>query len=855
MFDVRPVDQTGDLDWDKIQSVANPAKTYSLDAKIENENAPIFHDPEFNLNEILEYEVANDQKEELLEAERRKLEEKHNLVLEEIKKLRSEREEKEAAIIAERLRKQQQQEEFLRIKALKRQEELERIAEYNRNQEREREMAMLEQERALEQQKELWLKEESFDNSFVFSGNNKNYWQNFSWSNLFSPLQFSFQFDTRKSLMAFAVVALVMSLAIGGISYASKGFGLRGKVLGVSQDGFANLTAAVDDMTHQNFESSTKQFSEAFADFSEASKEINDMGGTLLDATRFIPFASKVSSGKNAVEAGKHFSAAGQSLNEVVKALAKLKKPLDNSTQSEISLLDIFKSSEKNITEAKKELDAAQENIDKVSVSDLPKDKQDQFLKLKQKLPDIRSALDIFLNNSHIFVDLLGGNGPRKYLFLFQNNSEMRATGGFIGSYGLLDIANGHVKKFFIDGIFNPDGQLREKIVPPEPIQKISANWSMHDSNWFPDFPTSAKKAIYFYEKTGGPTADGVITFTPTLMQKLLEITGPIDMPDYGVTLDSKNFIELTQYKVEADYDKEDNQPKKILADLAPIVLEKLMGSKDLGTISKTINVFMDGLKEKHILLYSQNKDLENIISGQNWSGEILPASKDYLSVINTNINGFKTDAVVEENIKHNAKIESDGSITDTVTITRKHTGGNSQYDWLNKVNSDYMRVYVPEGSKLLEVSGQTREIDKPPLDYDALGFKRDSDVQNEENNTMIDPQSGTRVYNESGKTVFANWVYVSPQETATITYKYLLPFSLFKVSLKDSEQVDSYSLIAQKQSGSVGSSFTSDISYPENYKIKWNFPDDIKKNANNLKSETTLSTDHFEGIVFEKTQ
>ena len=60
-------------------------------------------------------------------------------------------------------------------------------------------------------------------------------------------------------------------------------------------------------MTHQNFESSTKQFSEAYANFSEASKEIEDMGGTLLDTTRFIPFASIVSSGKNAVEAGKHF--------------------------------------------------------------------------------------------------------------------------------------------------------------------------------------------------------------------------------------------------------------------------------------------------------------------------------------------------------------------------------------------------------------------------------------------------------------------------------------------------------------------------------------------------------------------
>jgi len=431
----------------------------------------------------------------------------------------------------------------------------------------------------------------------------------------------------------------------------------------------------------------------------------------------------------------------------------------------------------------------------------------------------------------------------------------MRPTGGFIGSYGLLDIANGQVKKFFIDGIFNPDGQLKEKIVPPGPIQKISAAWSLHDSNWFPDFPLSAQKAIYFYEKTGGPTADGVITFTPSLMQKLLEITGPIEMPDYNVTLNENNFIELTQYKVEADYDKTDNQPKKILADLAPMVLEKLLDKKDLETISKTADAFLSGLKEKQILLYSQNTDLEKIIIRQGWSGEIIPTSRDYISVINTNINGFKTDAAIEENIEHQTEIQADGRVVDTVTITRKHTGGDSQYDWLNKVNADYMRVYVPQGAKLLEASGQTREVDKPPLDYDSLGFKRDNDVQNEENSTVIDPESGTRIYDESDKTVFANWVYTSPKETTVITYKYLLPFSLFKVSVKEAQQIDSYSLVAQKQSGSVGSSFVSQISYPSNYILKWNSPDNLEKSDGNLKNKTDLAVDRFEGAVFEKIQ
>jgi len=663
---------------------------------------------------------------------------------------------------------------------------------------------------------------------------------------------FDFQFQWQKFVPAFAILALIFSLGLGSVSFASKGLGAQEKVLSSSQDGYVNLTNAVGLMGAQNFEQSAEQFSQAFENFSQASSELEALGGSLLDGARFVPFASKVSSGRNAVEAGKHFSAAGKELNQIVSLLAQLKNSQGGALQADISLLEIFKTSEHGIASAKKELDEAQKNVDLIAIDDLPTDKQQKFLLLKEKLPQLRLMMESFLSNSHIFVDLLGGNGPRKYLFLFQNNSEMRPTGGFIGSYGLLDIANGHIKKFFIDGIFNPDGQLKDKIVPPAPIQKISAAWSLHDSNWFADFPTSAQKAIGFYEKTGGPTADGVITLTPTVMEKLLRITGPIEMPDYGVTLNADNFIQLTQYKVEVDFDKQENKPKKILSDLAPLLLEKLLSSKDLPTIVGTAQVLLTGLNEKHILLYSQNQELEKLISAQGWAGQVLSTEKDYLSVINTNINGFKTDAVVGEEIAHSAEIQADGSIMDTVKITRQHSGGNSQYEWLNKVNADYMRVYVPKGSQLLEVSGQTREADKSPLDYDALGFKRDSQVEAQEKSIQIDPASGTRIYEESEKTVFANWVYVSPQETVTVVYKYRLPFRLFQVKINNSQKVDSYSLVAQKQSGSLGSQFSSKITYPQEYVVKWSSPPAMKNENQELKNEVKLTTDYFEGVVFE---
>jgi uncharacterized protein YfaS (alpha-2-macroglobulin family) len=159
------------------------------------------------------------------------------------------------------------------------------------------------------------------------------------------------------------------------------------------------------------------------------------------------------------------------------------------------------------------------------------------------------------------------------------------------------------------------------------------------------------------------------------------------------------------------------------------------------------------------------------------------------------------------------------------------------------------MRVYVPKGSTLLSVEGQTREFNSPPLDYAALNFKYDAQVRAEEDAMQIDPESGTRIYEDAGKTVFANWVYVSPKEKVVLKYTYLLPF---KLSFGDEKKpADTYSLLAQKQSGSQGSLLSSQIIYPEAYDINWKYPEGLKEKANQLKLETNLKKDKLIGAVF----
>ena len=120
-----------------------------------------------------------------------------------------------------------------------------------------------------------------------------------------------------------------------------------------------------------------------------------------------------------------------------------------------------------------------------------------------------------------------------------------------------------------------------------------------------------------------------------------------------------------------------------------------------------------------------------------------------------------------------------------------------------------------------------------------------------EEDSKRIDEESGTRVYEDSDKTVFANWAYVSPQETVVVKYKYQLPFKL-EMNATD-HPADTYSLLAQKQAGSPGSKFVSEISYADNYDMIWSYPGDIMKDNNGIRMEADLKTDKFIGAAFVK--
>ncbi|MDP2815183.1 MAG: DUF4012 domain-containing protein, partial [Rectinemataceae bacterium] len=477
------------------------------------------------------------------------------------------------------------------------------------------------------------------------------------------------QSPTPHSLKGLVILCIVVIILGGGYWFVKEGLVVKQQVERYSEQGLESLTRAITSLKTQQYDTAATAFDQAATSFALAEQHLAFFGGDLAEVAKFIPGLSRLASGKHALAAGKYIAKAGKPMAQLVE-----KGVLSKAAYAEgekISLLDFLHQAKEPLQAVHVSLTQAEKELAEVKIDDIPEGQREKFLAVRTNLPILLGLLSGFEKNEALFQELLGGNGPRTYLFLLQNNQELRATGGFIGSYALVDVNQGVIRRFFVDGIFNPDGQLKENIMPPKPIQKISAAWSLHDSNWFPDFPTSAEQAIFFYEKTGGATVDGVITLTPTIMQKLLAVTGPIALPQYGLTVDTENFIPVIQEQVEVKYDKERNEPKKILADLTRILIEKVFALQDRATSHRIAEALVEGLNEKHMLLYMRHPETERLIDEVGWSGRVLDTPKDYLSVIHSNINGYKTDGVIDETIKHRVEIADDGSIVDTVTITR----------------------------------------------------------------------------------------------------------------------------------------------------------------------------------------
>ena len=420
-------------------------------------------------------------------------------------------------------------------------------------------------------------------------------------------------------------------------------------------------------------------------------------------------------------------------------------------------------------------------------------------------LTELRS-LDNFLG---AFENAFAPDEDRNIALLFNNPSEMRPGGGFLGSYGVLSVRGGQMSNLEVGDIYWPDHptNFTAKIIPPEPLQSVTKDWGARDANWFFDFPTSAETVIGFLEKSkiyeeGGVKFYGAIAININVLESIIRLVGPVELADYGLEINENNFLGELQREVEAGRDKKPGQnPKKILGVLAPILLDRISNLSDEGKV-EFFEALRKHMQKKDIMFFSRNKEIALFLRDADLDGSVyeLPSSfwGAYFAVVNANIAGGKSDAFVKEKIEARVDVDSEGGAFVNLSVTRTHGGQNEKDPWWRATNKDFLQVFTNPGSLLGFIKGNDAAAKITTLDYSGAGYEKLPALEAIEATRKNIADYNAWAYDAFGKRVYATWLSLPAGKSKTLELRYELPRAK-EITLTPGKK---YRVVFDRQSG-----------------------------------------------------
>ena len=316
---------------------------------------------------------------------------------------------------------------------------------------------------------------------------------------------------------------------------------------------------------------------------------------------------------------------------------------------------------------------------------------------------------------------LLGVGTPANYLVEVLDSTELRPGGGFIGNYGIITLANGREADAHITDIDLLDRPFEAAghVIPfPSAYNwfDLAPTWSLRDTNLDAEFPTVARYSEQNYRIEGGKTSfQGVIAITPAMIQSILQITGPITVPEYHETVTADNLISRIHYHQLAvsegvdtipAADGHSSQRKRFTALLAEHFMARIhqMGS---SALSKFLPLALSSLRSKDLQVYLNSNIAESFLTRYHFDATIqAPPVGDSLFVVDANIAPSKANKYIINTMNDQVTIDAQGNAIHHTTLSYAWTLPGPIYG--SSLYRDYVRVYVPPGSVLQKQQGWT---------------------------------------------------------------------------------------------------------------------------------------------------
>jgi len=352
--------------------------------------------------------------------------------------------------------------------------------------------------------------------------------------------------------------------------------------------------------------------------------------------------------------------------------------------------------------------------------------------KIKKYLSDARIDISEYKNKVYVaklfssrLSQLLGMEKPMKYLILFQNNMELRPTGGFIGSFATITFDKGRMSEIVVSDVYSADGQLKGHVDPPGAIRIHlgEGGWFMRDANWDPSFPDSATKIEWFLNKEVGTEVDGVIAIDLSFVKSILKIIGPINLIDYNKIISSENLYTTTQEEVESDFFPGSIKKESFMTSLSRQLIAELQSIKDDKYFVLFKEVY-NMLEERHLQIFLHDFNAQESIKSLGYSGDVdmnsncgLRCFSDKYSLIDANLGVNKSNYYIKRSQEINLEV-SKQKITHELFVTYENLA--SEAVGSSGFYKSYTRLLLPINANILGVRSYDTSGNYEDLAFDT---------------------------------------------------------------------------------------------------------------------------------------
>lgn len=594
--------------------------------------------------------------------------------------------------------------------------------------------------------------------------------------------------------------------------------------LGVISSSIKRLSSTILEPTN---ETNSQEVENVKNNLSRVSDSFENMGWMFSIAGKedlYNDFSKVLIASENAVDGGQELLEATYPLSMYIKDFKpaiSFEETTASTTREYRDYLEKIGENRYKLEEASYKIALANEILKKIDVNTFPTFTKDKLVQIKELAITAEEATKTYKEASAFLPEILGVDERQRYLVLLQNESEIRSTGGWVTSYGIIGLEGGQIRELFVDDIYNADGTLRvqgKRYSPPESMRNALnlKDWSFSLVNWSPDLSETRIASEQFISDLGkGNDVDGIITLDITFFQKLLDKWGGIEVPGEDEIITGQNIHEKV-FQMHREFTPGSTQKTTFLANLANEIIKKML-SMDIGQLMEISDVLTSSLDEKHLQITFANSSAYNFFNNRNWAGSLDSKYNDAPIAIDWNWGGNKANQYLNKNLNLSVTIRDEETIDFAYTATVENTSSVNTYPQGDYIN--YQRIYIPADAQVLKVVG------------------------------IKDNKFST--YKESGFKVIGGWFDVPIKETATLEISYRLKKSSSGVMfpLVRQENTTFLDLNIFKQAGERKHAYKLDISYPPSWVLS--NPASLNTISNQLSGRFELNRDMEYKIVW----